>query len=220
MTKGKWLGKWELGGLLTTQKWGAGGEGHISDKWGWGGAHSVVEGASCIALHTEPAASPPLACLVVGVESNPALKRVFKNYCKFALGQGRQYKVDGVPHMNAQQFHRLCQDAGFVEPEGGGGGGGLARVMLDGLPACFVAPGWRGDSPHTTTLPPPHTPYTLAHTCTPHTTLAHTCTPHTTLAHTPHLPTHLASPNSTIGPASLLAGCTVHPSITASPLPS
>lgn len=25
---------------------------------------------------------------------------------------------EGVPHMNAQQFHRLCQDAGFVEPEG------------------------------------------------------------------------------------------------------
>jgi hypothetical protein len=26
-----------------------------------------------------------------GVENNPALKRVFKNYCKYALGQGRVY---------------------------------------------------------------------------------------------------------------------------------
>lgn len=32
--------------------------------------------------------------------------------------QGRVYAQDGVPHMNAQQFHRLVQDAGFVEPEG------------------------------------------------------------------------------------------------------
>ncbi|KAF5842547.1 hypothetical protein DUNSADRAFT_6397 [Dunaliella salina] len=54
----------------------------------------------------------------VGVENTPALKRVFKNYCKYALGQGRVYSTEGVPHMNAQQFHRLCQDAGFVEPEG------------------------------------------------------------------------------------------------------
>lgn len=49
---------------------------------------------------------------------NGPLKRVFKNYCKFALGQGRVYGQDGVPHMNAQQFHRLCQDGGFTESEG------------------------------------------------------------------------------------------------------
>lgn len=98
----------------------------------------------------------------MGTENNPALKRVFKNYCKYALGQGRVYAQvrsrfewllmqhvcsywsvcvpavrrltlipapsvlwcvswhlqEGVPHINAQQFHRLCQDAGFVEPEG------------------------------------------------------------------------------------------------------
>ena len=58
-----------------------------------------------------------------GVETQPAMKRVFKNYCKFALGQGRQYAHDAglhaaVPSMNMQQFARLCQDAGFVEPEG------------------------------------------------------------------------------------------------------
>eukprot|EP00798_Chlamydomonas_sp_ICE-L_P031869 gene31869-7077_t len=53
-----------------------------------------------------------------GVENNPALKRVFKNYCKFALGQGRKYGADAVLLMTAQQFHRLCQDAGLVEPEG------------------------------------------------------------------------------------------------------
>ncbi len=56
--------------------------------------------------------------LPAGTENNPALKRVFKNYCKYALGQGRVYAQEGQPHMNAQQFHRLVQDAGFVEPEG------------------------------------------------------------------------------------------------------
>ena len=43
---------------------------------------------------------------------------MFKNYCKFALGQGRQYALEGVPHMNMQQFNRLAADAGFIEPEG------------------------------------------------------------------------------------------------------
>ncbi|MEW5312667.1 MAG: hypothetical protein WDW38_004283 [Sanguina aurantia] len=52
-----------------------------------------------------------------GTENNTQLKMVFKNYCKFALGQGRQYN-DAIPHLNAQQFHRLCQDAGFTEPTG------------------------------------------------------------------------------------------------------
>lgn len=33
----------------------------------------------------------------VGTENNIALKRVFKNYCKYALGQGRVYQqVRGV----------------------------------------------------------------------------------------------------------------------------
>ncbi|GAX84010.1 hypothetical protein CEUSTIGMA_g11435.t1 [Chlamydomonas eustigma] len=54
----------------------------------------------------------------VGAENNPALKRVFRNYCKYALGQGRQYAQDSVPHINMQQFSRLCADAGFIEPEG------------------------------------------------------------------------------------------------------
>lgn len=69
-----------------------------------------------------------------GVENNPALKRVFKNYCKYALGQGRQYN-EGVPHMTAQQFHRLCQDAGFVEPEGEmlWGLGRVANIIM-GIP--------------------------------------------------------------------------------------
>eukprot|EP00201_Polytomella_parva_P018261 CAMPEP_0175072134 /NCGR_PEP_ID=MMETSP0052_2-20121109/19707_1 /TAXON_ID=51329 ORGANISM="Polytomella parva, Strain SAG 63-3" /NCGR_SAMPLE_ID=MMETSP0052_2 /ASSEMBLY_ACC=CAM_ASM_000194 /LENGTH=1112 /DNA_ID=CAMNT_0016339537 /DNA_START=508 /DNA_END=3848 /DNA_ORIENTATION=+ len=52
-----------------------------------------------------------------GVENHPHLKKVFRNYCKLALGQGRIY-ADVVPRMNAQQFHRFCQDAGFMEPDG------------------------------------------------------------------------------------------------------
>ena len=63
--------------------------------------------------------APPLAPPPSGVENSPALKRVFRNYCKFALGQGRQYGMqDSVAHMNMPQFTRLCADAGFVEPEG------------------------------------------------------------------------------------------------------
>jgi len=71
-------------------------------------------------LETTHACTHTLLLLLpsAGVENTPALKRVFKNYCKYALGQGRVYSNEGVPHMNAQQFHRLCQDAGFVEPEG------------------------------------------------------------------------------------------------------
>lgn len=53
-----------------------------------------------------------------GVEHNSHLKRVFKNYARLAIGQGRVY-ADGQPQMNSAQFHRLCQDAGFMEPEGG-----------------------------------------------------------------------------------------------------
>ncbi|KAG2498998.1 hypothetical protein HYH03_003184 [Edaphochlamys debaryana] len=52
-----------------------------------------------------------------GVEHNAHLKRVFKNYSRLAIGQGRVY-ADGMPQMNSAQFHRLCQDAGFMEPEG------------------------------------------------------------------------------------------------------
>ncbi|KAG2439244.1 hypothetical protein HXX76_004605 [Chlamydomonas incerta] len=52
-----------------------------------------------------------------GVEHNAHLKRVFKNYARLAIGQGRVY-ADGQPQMNSAQFHRLCQDAGFMEPEG------------------------------------------------------------------------------------------------------
>eukprot|EP00955_Chlamydomonas_euryale_P064617 359028-Chlamydomonas_euryale.AAC.3 len=50
-------------------------------------------------------ARPSPVRAAAGVENNAALKRVFRNYCKFALGQGRQY-TDSVPHMNMQQFHR------------------------------------------------------------------------------------------------------------------
>ncbi|EFJ50944.1 hypothetical protein VOLCADRAFT_116670 [Volvox carteri f. nagariensis] len=52
-----------------------------------------------------------------GTEHNAHLKRVFKNYARLAIGQGRVY-ADGLPQMNSAQFHRLCQDAGFMEPEG------------------------------------------------------------------------------------------------------
>ncbi|KAG2453565.1 hypothetical protein HYH02_001784 [Chlamydomonas schloesseri] len=52
-----------------------------------------------------------------GVEHNSHLKKVFKNYARLAIGQGRVY-ADGQPQMNSAQFHRLCQDAGFMEPEG------------------------------------------------------------------------------------------------------
>eukprot|EP00983_Pelagomonas_calceolata_P089276 1157298-Pelagomonas_calceolata.AAC.23 len=74
-------------------------------------AHTVLDLRACA---FKDAPLPSSMC----VENTPALKRVFKNYCKYALGQGRVYSNEGVPHMNAQQFHRLCQDAGFVEPEG------------------------------------------------------------------------------------------------------
>lgn len=57
------------------------------------------------------------AHVLTGAENNPHLKRVFKNYAKLAIGQGRVY--EGVPAMNSTQFHRLCQDAGFMEPDGG-----------------------------------------------------------------------------------------------------
>eukprot|EP00967_Tisochrysis_lutea_P097058 scaffold142427_cov19-Tisochrysis_lutea.AAC.2 len=73
-------------------------------------AHTVLDLRACA---FKDAPLPSSMC----VENTPALKRVFKNYCKYALGQGRVYSNEGVPHMNAQQFHRLCQDAGFVEPE-------------------------------------------------------------------------------------------------------
>ncbi|GFR43889.1 hypothetical protein Agub_g5018 [Astrephomene gubernaculifera] len=52
-----------------------------------------------------------------GVEHNAHLKSVFKNYARLAIGQGRVY-ADGQPQMNSAQFHRLCQDAGFMEPDG------------------------------------------------------------------------------------------------------
>ncbi|GLC43095.1 hypothetical protein PLESTB_000863700 [Pleodorina starrii] len=52
-----------------------------------------------------------------GTEHNAHLKRVFKNYARLAIGQGRVY-ADGLPQMNSAQFHRLCQDAGFMEPDG------------------------------------------------------------------------------------------------------
>ena len=89
-----------------------------------------------------------------GVHSNPALKRVFRNYCKFALGQGRQYGMqDSVPHMNMQQFNRLAADAGFVEPEGENLMGGGGRVS-EGTSALLYQP----TRPHT--IPgPPHFPY-------------------------------------------------------------
>ncbi len=70
---------------------------------------------------------------------------MFKNYCKYALGQGRVYTPEGAPHMNAQQFHRLVQDAGFVEPEGERSRGSWLGLGIEGqqfhrAPARRVAP--------------------------------------------------------------------------------
>jgi hypothetical protein len=54
--------------------------------------------------------------------SDEGLKRVFRNYCRLPIGQGRQ--VGGsVQQLNAAQFNQLCRDAGLVEPAGESGGG-------------------------------------------------------------------------------------------------
>lgn len=84
--------------------------------------HHAVAQQHHAARHPTAAAMshhPPVPSLPVpaGVERNTHLKRVFKNYARLPMGQGRVY-TDGVPQMNSSQFHRLCQDAGFMEPEG------------------------------------------------------------------------------------------------------
>lgn len=49
--------------------------------------------------------------------SDEGLKRVFRNYCRLPIGQGRQ--VGGsVQQLNAAQFNQLCRDASLVEPAG------------------------------------------------------------------------------------------------------
>jgi hypothetical protein len=49
--------------------------------------------------------------------SDEGLKRVFRNYCRLPIGQGRQ--VGGsVQQMNAAQFNQMCRDASLVEPTG------------------------------------------------------------------------------------------------------
>jgi hypothetical protein len=70
----------------------------------------------------------------VGIENNAALRRVFKNYCKYALGQGRQYS-DQIVGINAQQFHRW----------GPGGPGVVARRCwgVEGMD-IHVQGWWRG----------------------------------------------------------------------------
>lgn len=55
-----------------------------------------------------------------GAELNKMLRTVFRNYARLSIGQGRVYATGDQPHMNMAQFHRLCQDAGFMEPEGEG----------------------------------------------------------------------------------------------------
>eukprot|EP00877_Chromochloris_zofingiensis_P001130 jgi/Chrzof1/11017/Cz05g20160.t1 len=57
--------------------------------------------------------------LVVPLEAaaDPALKKVFKAYCRLRVGQGRQVGAS-VQHMNAAQLNVMCRDAGLVEPTG------------------------------------------------------------------------------------------------------
>lgn len=66
---------------------------------------------------------------------------MFKNYARLAIGQGRVY-ADGLPQMNSAQFHRLCQDAGFMEPEGATRSkeeGAMCLVNLCSSSACVCS---------------------------------------------------------------------------------
>lgn len=45
-----------------------------------------------------------------GAEKNETLKRVFVNYCKYTVGQGRSAFDVNDPKMSSTQFVKLCQD--------------------------------------------------------------------------------------------------------------
>ena len=45
-----------------------------------------------------------------GADKNETLKRVFVNYCKYTVGQGRSAFDPNDPKMSSTQFVKLCQD--------------------------------------------------------------------------------------------------------------
>uniref|UniRef100_A0A7S0S286 EF-hand domain-containing protein n=1 Tax=Chlamydomonas leiostraca TaxID=1034604 RepID=A0A7S0S286_9CHLO len=53
-----------------------------------------------------------------GAESNELLKRVYVNYCRYTVGQGRLTFDEADPKMSSTQFVKLCQDLGLVQPNG------------------------------------------------------------------------------------------------------
>lgn len=63
-----------------------------------------------------------------GATSNAQLKRVFTQFSKLAVGQGRVYD-NSAPGMNCTQFHRLCQEAKWLESEGEGEGAWVPGSM-------------------------------------------------------------------------------------------
>lgn len=46
------------------------------------------------------------------------MKKVFLNYCKYTVGQGRSTYDENDPKMSSTQFVKLCQDLGLVQPNG------------------------------------------------------------------------------------------------------
>ncbi len=55
---------------------------------------------------------------LAGAEGNELLKRVFLNYCKYTVGQGRSTFDEAEPKMSSTQYVKLCQDLGLVQPNG------------------------------------------------------------------------------------------------------
>lgn len=53
-----------------------------------------------------------------GAERNEVLKRVFVNYCRYTVGQGRLSFDPADPKMSSTQFVKLCQDLCLVQPNG------------------------------------------------------------------------------------------------------
>lgn len=53
-----------------------------------------------------------------GSEQDEIMQKVFLNYCKYTVGQGRSTYDENDPKMSSTQFVKLCQDLGLVQPNG------------------------------------------------------------------------------------------------------
>lgn len=58
-----------------------------------------------------------LALLAV-LKNDKLLKCLFKNYCRFATGQGRLIFDEQDPKMSGTQFLKVCEDMGCISPVG------------------------------------------------------------------------------------------------------